>query len=386
MRSLATLFMVGLLFAQPSCSSNGAEPVQVDTLYSTIATAFCSYVYRCCEPAELGVFKTAFADQASCETYVKLMLQADHDAYRLAVTRGGVNTPRAALDACVATLQGLACNSFKLSSSSYAPPFSTSAIAALETCSTSKLYVGTRNAGEACESTLACVAGTTCYSPGVLKGTGVCTALRKAGEPCASNAGGVGCDVGLLCLAIPASSIATCQPPPGEGQPCTSSCDPAQPDLYCDLTKGAANATCVRRTRVKEGQPCTGTSAMLCEQGLYCDYGLTPSTPVCARYRKGGETCTSSMQCESSRCDAVLKVCVGELCDGKNNGPPPQLDVKPTYPDYRYPDYRLPDYYWPIKDYRIPDVYKYPDFYKWPDKYKYVDYKQPPDMLFWWDY
>jgi hypothetical protein len=388
MRSLATLSMVGLLCALPGCSSNGAEPVQVDTLYSTIATELCSYVYRCCEPAELGAFQNAFADQASCERYVTLLVQADHDAYRLAVTRGGVNTPRAALDACVAALQGMTCGSFQLSPSNYAPPFSTSAIAALDACSTSKLYVGTRSAGEACESTLACVAGTTCYSSGVLKGSGVCTALRKTGEPCASGTGGVGCDVGLVCTQKPTGGITTCQPPPGEGQPCTGTCDPAQPDLYCDLTKGSANAICVRRTRVKEGQPCTGTSSVLCEKELYCDYGLAPAAPVCARYHKGGEGCTSSMQCESSRCDPVLKVCVGQLCDGKNNGPPPQLDVKPTYPDYRPPfDYWLPMKDMPrFPDYRKPDIYKYPDLYKWPDIYKYVDYKVPKDLWFWWDY
>jgi hypothetical protein len=358
MRLTAGTLLVACLGAAAGCSKGG----QVDNLYVSVSTELCRYLFNCCESSELGAFRQAFTDQTGCERHVNVLLQAEHDAYRLAVARGGVDIVGEAMEACLSALRVLTCGSVKLSSSAKAPPFSSTTLSPLEACTPAKLYVGNRQAGQACETLLDCAPGTTCYASSLLKSSGVCTPLRQRGEPCSSSKD---CLTGLVCN-HPLNTFSTCQVPAQEGESCREvSCDPEQKELYCDSSQDPRNPVCTRRVRAAEGQPCAGVSSVQCQSGLYCDYYTTPTSPVCARLRKGGEPCMSGSQCESGRCESFSKTCIAVLCDGRANGPPPQLDI--GMPDQR-PDWKpwIPD---GRQDWKpAPDWRPWPDFYPWPDQ------------------
>jgi hypothetical protein len=142
------------------------------------------------------------------------------------------------------------------------------------------------------------------------------------------------------------------------------SCDSTVvPALYCDSAMDPKNPICAQRILKRAGETCTSPSE--CEKGLFCDILAYPSTRTCLALKKNGEPCQSTGECESARCDYGKKTCGSALCDGRDNGPPVQLDVGVVPPklDYPYPKY---DYYYPKPD-RGPDLYPKADKFIWPD-------------------
>ncbi|MDQ3034715.1 MAG: hypothetical protein M3Y87_20055 [Myxococcota bacterium] len=136
-------------------------------------------------------------------------------------------------------------------------------------------------AGEPCTDgrALECAGGLTCID-------GACAAARRAGEPCTY----LECADDLVCFGDPA----TCQPPPGEGEPCARSSLCAS-GLHC------AGEVCVR------DRPA----------GARCDSFEDPCEGACVRDRTGGLTCVDAPgegdPCgEHEDCPAGLQ-CAGEL-------------------------------------------------------------------------
>jgi len=392
------LWAVMVCGVMASCGGRESEKdkqiAAVERLYEALAIEYCNYVFRCCEASEIGYFKTAFLDRPGCDAYYHAVLKNESYLYRLAVGQGGVQVDESAINACVDALRALACEG--ITGTAY-PTFP---VQQPEACATSKIFIGVRQVGEACESALDCAKGSRCYtSSSVLSNKGVCTPYRAKGEPCTSSKDCDSTSSPLVCV-TPKDSPASCQPPAKEGEPCSDRpCDTTDSILFCDTGTNPKAPVCARRTLKKEGENCT--SSKECETDLFCNYTSYPM--VCGRLKQTGEPCKSSSECKSARCDYVTALCGGALCDGTGNGPPVQLD-SPVKPDWYYPKpdwYPAKDYWgksdtwvpkpdlWPPKDYWgksdtwVPpkDQFVWPDMFVWPDLWPAKDTSYWPTDL-----
>lgn len=136
-----------------------------------------------------------------------------------------------------------------------------------------------------------------------------CARDRNAGadicvDPClgeGETCGGVeldpapDCDseAGLRCRGFDETGIGTCQPMPGEGDPCPEgSCAEG---LHCPWSDGE-DAVCQREPGF--GDPCPEG---ICIRGMYCaDHDA--QDPVCAALKPDGAACDDSLECLSNEC------------------------------------------------------------------------------------
>jgi hypothetical protein len=177
----------------------------------------------------------------------------------------------------------------------------------------------------------ACVRGSVCmegYFCNASAQAGVCTALPKEGERCASS---------LCARSTYCSSDFTCKILPGMGEPCglASSVPPkpmfCQPGLVCHYGATSQSGTCLPPPVA--GEPCVfdpdAPQYKTCGEGLHCDEATSPA--LCAAPEKAGAACTSDAACEpGSLCacppstpDCQDRHCqiarfAGERCDEPN--------------------------------------------------------------------
>jgi len=200
-------------------------------------------------------------------------------------------------------------------------------------------------AGLACQGWWQCPYAHACLIPdGATAGT--CQPGRKKGEPCAlqgkellggpvsdcakglfcyPGAGdqlrcGAGYELGEACpeldvgamnpLSIPcrvgacrpdATGKRLCQPDQKAGDPCGN-------DRACGAGLACSGGKCVDMV-VAVGQRCTGDGTFTCGPGARCAISpMSPSEGTCVPFKKVGETCTDSVECEGR------VACVGGIC------------------------------------------------------------------------
>jgi hypothetical protein len=129
------------------------------------------------------------------------------------------------------------------------------------------------------------------------------------GQDCSQ---GQGCVPGLVCTQQGTAS--TCQPLPGEGQPCSPFTSGCQPPYACvpDMPPGTGYH-CAQAA--KEGQPC---ATIGCDVGLYCNR-QDPVNPICKPLLADGAACQQSSECQSGSCGPQLPgTCQpGQFCIGR---------------------------------------------------------------------
>jgi hypothetical protein len=151
--------------------------------------------------------------------------------------------------------------------------------------------------------------------------------IEEVGQPCAFGT----CAPGTQCLDPDADGIATCQPRPGEGEPCNPHsfdcdgvlvCDPMAlvcgappgPGETCREGRCEAGSICVNTVCEPlggEGEPCGGFG---CGDGLRCDL----STATCVPRAAEGEGCFLVEDCVSGlACDPVTATCVAPPGEGE---------------------------------------------------------------------
>ena len=163
-----------------------------------------------------------------------------------------------------------------------------------------RLGVGESCTNDECETTLSCK-------------NKVCTqGPSKAGDKCTSMFGFDDCPLGLTC------SGGVCVTLPGVGEKCTESGDCAA-GLICDLFKDICKKT------PKAGEPCVAgfCSADIFSQEMYCD-----DSNVCRKPKGLGESCSSSVPCDTNYYECVNGKCkkydTGGSCTSDNDCDGPQ--------------------------------------------------------------
>lgn len=183
-----------------------------------------------------------------------------------------------------------------------------------EYCGADGRCVAAPTAGQPCGNGVACAEGLACRFSGEDEGT--CQPEPGEGEPCALGTfGPVVCAPGLACLDCtePPCRDRRCGPPPGDGQPCAAGDVRCAEGLACHV-EGEAS---VCRPPVAAGESCGLDES--CATGLYCDF----REGRCAPWFAPGTTCRDGNECgDGGACvpdDAGAFRCVprptrGEAC------------------------------------------------------------------------
>jgi hypothetical protein len=193
---------------------------------------------------------------------------------------------------------------------------------------------GSLAVGAACEFNSQCASTFCTISQGSWCGT--CATRGKAGEVCDRDQ--LGCQLGLLCARVGASTNWQCASPVAKGMACTSSsecagalvclnglcadgqpagqtCDPTNDTcdngsaVYCNQT--ASGFACQASSSALPGAACNYTAGQDCSASVCLDaQGKLASGPgTCSMPIADGAACTSS----SGRCRAPAQ-CIGGVC------------------------------------------------------------------------
>lgn len=170
--------------------------------------------------------------------------------------------------------------------------------------------------GERCTTVPGCADGLYCDTF-----DDTCTTLKTGGMACTVSSE---CGYGLGCIG--ATGERTCEPLPGEGQPCPDfMC--RDDGMYCDSTTGTCAkvglppSTCTSSSQCSQyypcnfttgqctqgpglGQPCSASSRCFAA-GTYCD----SATLMCESLKADGAPCSSSTECASVQCDFATGRC-----------------------------------------------------------------------------
>jgi hypothetical protein len=231
---------------------------------------------------------------------------------------------------------------------------------------------GTRAAGQTCTSDFQCQSQVCTRS----KLCGVCAAIAKDGDDCASNTPcpvGSYCDKTLKCAPFPTVSTDPVKPGndagaalPTLGMACTDSCDGASycdgktclplpgklavcgtsaktgrpkwcgDGLYCEITTGFCQPLPIQGEKCAvESESTPAAVTWLCASGLLCVQGI--STPTCSAFEYQG--CTSSSDCGGKlvcACRTGLQAfCRSNQClDLRLAGETCDPDTKPCHPAF----------------------------------------------------
>jgi hypothetical protein len=231
-------------------STTNSSSYTIDNVCETAIPKLCALRQSCCE-------KTLGFDQAKCETFEK----ANCEKNIAKAKAGTISFHPENIDTCFAQLS----DQMKICTPTIEQNLET--LTKNKACST--IFVGTKQTGEACDSSEQC---------------------QQPSDP----ASFAGCD----------SKTKTCQATVAviaEGQACDVSAGKlCQVGWHCDTTKVckkdlAPGATC---------DPKLNTS-LECGYSFYCD----TTTTKCVARKATDETCASSLECRSFACDAVKKTC-----------------------------------------------------------------------------
>jgi hypothetical protein len=344
---------IGLCLLAAGC---GVSTTDVDNFIAQMAAQQCAWEFRCCTTAEIDKLDgRKFTDEAGCNPYRTLALEADLFLYRLAAREGRLKVDTTRSRACISQLQAKACNPKPGMPAPMMDPMQEDACLAV--------FVGTTPVGQACIYTNECEKGARCVSDKAAVGRGVCipwqqetqicnadadcdpkvkglycakadfTCHRRAGEDgkCMYSIDGnlrptlpmlLECDASFYC--DPGSS--ECKRLPGANQPClsppppgvTSSCDP-DPTLKLVCDTGAAGGTA--GTCRAPGQAGADCRTISCDTDLYCD----TTVYQCKTLPGLGQSCYASpYQCRKPfYCNTSVSpytcaepASVGETCGG----------------------------------------------------------------------
>jgi len=353
-----------LVFALAACGDNSTKPV--DDFITAVATAQCSWEFRCCTDPEIKQMDGhKFANMDDCVPYRTLALEDQLFLERLAAKEGRLKVDVDKAQACLDQMNGMTCNP-KPGMVVMANPMM------MDECV--KVLKGTTDVGKECIYVDECVDGARCVGDKEAVGRGVCVPYQqeteicnasddcdptqkqlycaqqdfhchfraKLGEKCAYTLDSTGkvatlpllleCDNSLgNVYCDPVSS--TCMQLPSDGEPClsppppgvSSSCDP-DPSLMlvCDTSGSTTGTGGVCRAPGKLGQDC---HAIQCDKNLYCDTSTATGTPsyTCKALPGFGQNCeVSNYQCMKPYfCDFSMTpyscnqpLSVGESCAG----------------------------------------------------------------------
>lgn len=289
-----------------------ALPIATEDFVTAYAHALCDDLARCCADNAIGF------DLNAC---LAVAIGRAQSSYVNPGKSAGLTYDPAAAGECVARTR----------KATQACAWTTED-ARIGNYSCSKVYVGTKKPGEACEEQNDCASSpegiVTCTPWSIPTGDGgrvegqQCTLLRRAASR------GDSCDYSgpdhpsaladcftpegdaLLCDA----TTKTCQPPAPIGATCSygSYCTD---DAYCTATSSSAPGLCARKLGV--GQACADNTQ--CEPQLWCD-----TSEVCAARKPPGAACEYSAECASRYCSKskCLSNAVGlpDRCGGASTG------------------------------------------------------------------
>ena len=244
-------------------------------LCTRMAEATCLLLDRCWPAfARDTVGTCAVQEQSRClDAYTRLKPSFERDMVEIDVEK---------VLSCEERMKTSAC------APSFPPGYPAAQATPFEDCQlTTGLLRGKIAAGNTCDESIECAAGTTCVKPGgVCRGT--CSSLPSEEEPC-----GFGCARGLFCddKGTPGVIDDRCAHPRGVNAACRSSLE-CEEDLWCDRT-------CKKRGAV--GEVCRFDPLRLstCAPGLGCDVlpHIPGATGLCVVPLPRGAECRFHWSC-----------------------------------------------------------------------------------------
>jgi hypothetical protein len=150
-----------------------------------------------------------------------------------------------------------------------------------------------------------CTDGTCGAGLGCAQATMTCQPLPGEDQPCLD---GFGCADGLTC----ALASTTCVALPGAGEACADGFVRCAPGLGCR----DSDQTCQPASTATEGQPCLPNGEdYLCADGLGCDFA--PEGSICIAVGDAGDPCTNDRVCvDGTYCEFSLLECADTLAPG----------------------------------------------------------------------
>lgn len=324
LRFPSPLLAMGLLTAGLSCSQFTPEPAEVDgfalatEMVADIAAGACGWGSKCCELNEIywDFGEYGLSPDACVDTIVSalqsgvqhsalpsleplLLLNAAQD-----LALGRVVVDEAGVAACAVFLEQRACNSYEhevdLGSNCLPGGMSVD-----DPCSAQSLFIGLVEAGGECRVGFdhQCVQG---RCAGNL-GTGTCSSTHAVDEACSFD---WECSPGLYCE----PKDRECQVGAELGQLC-SYVNPEQPIAGTELTRCAEGLFC-DPLQARCVAPCT--NGALCNADSECPIGLVCAIDRCRVLGDTGAPCDSPTDCESTRCDFIIGICLESFPDGRD--------------------------------------------------------------------
>jgi hypothetical protein len=186
--------------------ADAAPPLALADFLSAEKAARCAKLFECCTPTELT--GTGFDSEASCREALATFDPIIEELVDQHVAAGTAVYDGAAAGACVAQLAGLDCAAVPAVRFALATP--------------QQLYClpfeGQLADDAPCQDALECASGN--CAPEDTPGAGTCQPKPGEGEPCRGNCGG-----GLRCVGDTALVPGTCQPHAADGEACETSVD-----------------------------------------------------------------------------------------------------------------------------------------------------------------
>jgi hypothetical protein len=235
---MRTAIALGAFVALVGCDNKSPDvSTTQDNICDQVAQVACFDYFQCCSEGEIETFLNLKdpPTQTQCEDDTRTRCERDRAAVNLSIKNKRVAFDAKSMNTCLESF--------------VAPSGTCSMIAGkapwIDACMDAG-FVGTVEAGGACDFGYECVKDTVC------SGSRICTAHVSAGMPCIVINNGTGptsnCASGLYC---PGIAMPTCQPKLAQGAVCKNDVD-CMDGLFCDSQD---TQTCTTRPAV--GQACS---------------------------------------------------------------------------------------------------------------------------------